>query len=63
MPQEVERERAEYQGELVTVLERRRSKSTIRTSTGFVREVSTDELVSLPDTDDRKTFQAVTDSP
>jgi hypothetical protein len=61
MPQEVERERAEYEGELVTVLERGRRTSTIRTTTGFVKDVPTKQLVKLKDTDERKTFAAVID--
>lgn len=61
MPQEVERERVEHKGELVTVLNRGRRTSTIRTAGGFVRDVPSKELVTLKDTDERKTFAAVID--
>jgi hypothetical protein len=57
---EVQRERAELDGELVTVLERGRRTSTIRTAAGFVKDVPTKQLAKLPDTDERKSFTAVT---
>jgi hypothetical protein len=56
---EVERERAELDGELVTVLVRGRRTSTIRTSTGFVKDVPTKALAKLTDGDERKGFTAV----
>jgi hypothetical protein len=61
MTEQVERERMEHKGELVTVIERGPRKTTVRTATGYIRQVPTRELDKLSAGDERKAFTIVTE--
>jgi hypothetical protein len=61
MPDKRILERAEYNGELVTILNRGRLQSEIRNGFGYVQTVPTRDLSHLPDEDERKTITVVTD--
>lgn len=60
-PKETVFERAVYEGELVTVLQRGRTKTEVRTALGFVKEVRNRDLAELPEGDDRRTFTVKSD--
>lgn len=59
--EKAKRERAMLDGELVTVLSRTGRKAEVRDAFGYVREVPAKALQALPDGDDRKTYEVVTE--
>lgn len=56
MPKTI-RERAFWNGELVTVLEKKRTKARIRDQRGFVHEVAKRDLDKIPEGDPLSKFQ------
>ena len=61
MADKVTRERALLDDELVTVLSRKGRKAEVRTAFGYVKEVPAKYLKALPDGDERKEYEVVTD--
>lgn len=52
----VTRQRGTYQGQVVTIIKRGKTKTTIRDRFGFVKDVSNRQVKRLGESDDRASF-------